>query len=275
MLPNESLRERNERLFDCEAPVIFVTGSAAPRVGRRVIETFLSQQFRVVLHAHQDTSQTRAAVENLPVASDRILLLTGAVESEANVQSWVAQTLDHFGRIDVQVNSAAIWDPRPLEHCTADDYERNFRINTLGTALCGQHFGLAMTRQSSGGVIINIGDWAVTRPYGNFAPYLISKGAVEVWTQTLAVELAQRNPRLRVNAVLPGPIQLAESVSAERQQKIIQASLLQRAGSADDLAQAVLFLATSPFITGVCLPVDGGRSIWAGAGLDHIAHPDC
>lgn len=279
MLPNESTQQRNERIFQCASPVVMVTGSAAPRVGRRVVETFVSQHFRVVLHSHRtdEASQreSQQALDDLTTAGHQAILVTGPVEDETRVSSWVDQTLDAFGRVDVLVNSAAIWDPCNLEEARTIDYERNFRINVLGTALCGQHFGLAMTKQASGGAIINIGDWAVVRPYRNFAPYLISKGSIENWTHTLAVELAHRNSQVRVNAVLPGPIQLAEGISPERQAKIIQASLLKREGTADDLAQATLFLATSPFITGVCLPVDGGRTIWSGENSDVNAHPDC
>ncbi|MCC7334464.1 MAG: SDR family oxidoreductase [Pirellulaceae bacterium] len=275
MLPNESTVQRNERLFRCESPVVMVTGSAAPRVGRRVIETFLSEKFRVVIHSHHADKAAQQALDELTAAGHTAMLITGAVEDEAAVTGWVEQTFERFGRIDVLVCSAAIWDPYPLEKTRTADYERFFRVNSLGTALCGQHFGLAMAKQTSGGAIVNIGDWAMARPYRDFLPYLISKGTIECCTRSLAVELAHRNPLVRVNAVMPGPIQLASGISPERQAKIVQASLLKRAGTPDDLAQAVLFLATSPFITGVCLPVDGGRTIWSGDSTDVSAHPDC
>jgi pteridine reductase len=92
-------------------------------------------------------------------------------------------------------------------------------------------------------------------------------------TRSLAVELACRNPRVRVNAVLPGPVMLAEGISEERRQEIIEDCLLKRLGTARDVAEAVYFLATSPFVTGVCLPVDGGRTIYSGSGSDSVAHP--
>ena len=274
MLPNESVVERNQRLFQCESPVVMVTGSAAPRVGRRVIETFLDENFRVVIHSHQADKVAQQALDELIAAGHTAILVTGAVEDETTVVGWVEQTLESFGRVDALVNSAAIWDPVPLEQAHTADYERFFRVNSLGTVLCGQHFGMAMTKQDSGRAIVNIGDWAMARPYRDFLPYSISKGTIESCTRALAVELAHRNPRVRVNAVMPGPIQLADGISSERQAKIVQSSLLKRAGTSDDLAQAVLFLATSPFITGVCLPVDGGRTIWSGDGSDVSAHPD-
>ncbi len=283
MLPNETLDERNQRLFNTTAPVAFITGSAAPRVGRRIAEHLLSQNFRVVFHAHEASPQANEFVSQVnadatlsgqtQVAGLRAMLVTGDVQEESNVTKWLNETLGHFGQVDVLVNSAAIWEPKPLEETRSEDYQRYFQVNALGAALCGQHFGLAMTKQSSGGAIINIGDWAISRPYRDFTPYFLSKGSVIALTHSLAIELAQRNPGVRVNAVLPGPIQLAEGISLERRQRIIDDCLLKREGSADDLAQAIVFLATSPFVTGVCLPIDGGRTIWAGDSSDTVAHP--
>lgn len=273
MLFNESVRERNLRLFDCETPVAMITGSASPRLGRCIASHFLHQNFRVVYHAHESNLETAALVEEFALARTAAMLVSGAVEEEAQVTRWVAQVMDAYSRVDVLVNSAAIWDPVPLEQASSADFERFFRVNTLGTALCCQHFGLAMTGQGSGGAIVNIGDWAIARPYRDFTPYFMSKGPIATLTQSMAVELASRNPRLRVNAVLPGPVKLAEGISDQKRRKIAQDCLLQREGTADDLAQAVLFLASSPFITGVCLPVDGGRSIYAGPSADSIAHP--
>ncbi len=120
---------------------------------------------------------------------------------------------------------------------------------------------------------MNIGDWALARPYCDFAAYLLSKGSISTLTQTMAVELAQRNPSIRVNAVLPGPVLLDERVGPEAQQRIVEQSLLKRAGTPHDVARAVRFLVESPFITGVCLPVDGGRTIYAGSSPDVLAHP--
>ncbi len=273
MLPNETPAERNERLFNSPTPVALVTGSAAPRVGRRIAEYFLSQGFRLVFHAHEVSPPANDFIAEINHSGQSAMLLTGDVQDETNVSSWLAETLGRFGRIDVLVNSAAIWEPKPLEQTRAEDYRHFFQVNTLGTALCSQHFGLAMTKQASGGAIINIGDWAVARPYRDFAAYFASKASIVTLTQALAVELAQRNPRVRVNAVLPGPIQLADGISQDRRRKIVDDCLLKREGSADDLAQAIVFLATSPFVTGVCLPVDGGRTIWAGDASDSIAHP--
>ena len=115
-----------------------------------------------------------------------------------------------------------------------------------------------MTEQEQGGAIVNIGDWAVERPYRDYSAYFISKAAIPTLTRMFAVELA---PKVRVNAVLPGPVLLPESVSAEERRRAIAGTFLHRAGTPENIAQAVAALLENDFITGVCLPVDGGRTL--------------
>ncbi len=187
------------------------------------------------------------------------------VRDEAQVKAMTQEALDRFGRIDALVNCAAIWESRRLEDVTADDVRRHLEINALGTFLCCQTVGLAMTRQETGGAIVNFGDWAVSRPYLNYAAYFPSKGAIGALTRDFAVELARRNPRVRVNAVLPGPAMLPDDLPQPERDAAIAGTLVKREGRPQDVADAVVFLLQNEFITGVCLPVDGGRSI-QGAG---------
>ena len=172
-------------------------------------------------------------------------------------------TLDRFGRLDLLVNCAAVWKKKRLEEVTAADVRLHLETNTLGTFLCAQHAGLAMVRQPEGGCIVNLGDWAVARPDPNYSAYFPSKGAVTALTRSLAVELGTRNPRVRVNAVLPGPVLLPADLPEAERRQAIDATLVKREGSPANVAQAVLALLDNDFITGVCLPVDGGRTVYA------------
>jgi pteridine reductase len=183
---------------------------------------------------------------------------------ETAVRGLVTAVLDRFGRIDVLVNSAAIWQKKRLEDVTAADVRRHFDANALGTFLTCQHVGLAMVRQPEGGAIVNLGDWAEVRPYRDYAAYFPSKGAVSAITRTMAVELAARNPRVRVNAVLPGPVMLPPDLPEAEKREAINATLVKHEGSPANVAQAVLALVENEFITGASLPVDGGRTIYAG-----------
>jgi pteridine reductase len=117
---------------------------------------------------------------------------------------------------------------------------------------------MIMREQAQGGAIVNIGDWATERPYREYAAYFISKGAIPTLTRTFAVELA---PKVRVNAVLPGPVLLPETVSEADRRRAVKGTLLGRAGTPENVALAVMALFENDFITGVCLPVDGGRTL--------------
>ena len=120
-----------------------------------------------------------------------------------------------------------------------------------------------MVEQPTGGAIVNVGDWAIARPYVDYAAYFASKGSIPTLTRTLAVELAARNPRVRVNAILPGPVLFPEELSESQRAALIDATLVKRPGTPQDVAHAVMFLLENTFVTGVCLPVDGGRSIYS------------
>ena len=182
---------------------------------------------------------------------------------ERSAKGLVEQTLARFGRIDVLVNCAATWHKKRLEDTTAADVRQSFETNLLSTFLCSQQAGLAMVRQPEGGVIVLIGDWAIVRPYLNFAAYFASKGSIPTLTRTLAVELGTRNPAIRVNAILPGPVMLPTDLPEEERRHAIEATLVKREGRPEHIAQAVLFFVDNDFVTGVCLPVDGGRTVFA------------
>lgn len=254
-------------------PVAWVTGSGSKRVGQVIAREFANSGYHIVLHANTSIDSAEECAAELRETGNEVLVVQGALNDPESPQRIVTQIKNRFGRIDVLVNSAAVWDWKAFDQVTAADILKQFEVNTLGTLLCSQAAGLSMVEQPAGGSIILIGDWAVQRPYADFAAYFASKGSIETLTRTLAVELALRNPAIRVNAILPGPVMLDTSISEERAEIIRNESLLKRHGTPQDVARAALFLAQQSFITGACLPVDGGRSIYACTPRDAIAHP--
>lgn len=242
-------------------PVVWVTGSGAKRVGATIARRFAERGATVVVHANRSRAQAETTVAELTALGARTMLVVGDLRDESTVARITADILAAFGRIDVLVNSAAIWNPKPLEDVRAADVRDHFEVNTLGTFLCCQAVGLAMVRQAEGGAIVNIGDWAVERPYPNFSAYFPSKGAIPTLTRMFAVELAARNPNIRVNAVLPGPVMLPPELSEAERAQAVAGTLVRREGSPENVAAAVLSLVDNTFITGACLPVDGGRTI--------------
>lgn len=246
-----------------EAPVALVTGSGKKRVGYHVAEALARRGHRLAVHYRTSAAEAAATVEHLRALGGEAIAVPAQLADEAEVRGLVDQVRTHFGRIDVLVNCAAIWNRKPLEEVTAHDVREHFEVNTLGTFLMCQQVGLVMVRQATGGLIVNVGDWADARPYLHYAAYFPSKGAIPTLTRTMAVELGTRNPRVRVNAVLPGPVMLPLDLPEDEKREAIEATLVRREGSPLHVVQAVLSFLDNDFVTGVCLPVDGGRTIYA------------
>lgn len=244
--------------------VALVTGSGKRRVGSAVAAALAARGYAIALHYNRSAEDARQTVRRLKEQGQRASAFQADVAQESDVDRLFEQTLGHFGRLDVLVTAAAIWRPKPLEEVTAEDVRRQFEVNTLGTLLCCQRAGLIMVGQPEGGVIVTIGDWAIERPYPNYPAYFASKGAIPTITRTMAVELARRNPRVRVNCILPGPVMLPEDLSEAEVKGSIAGTLVKRAGRPENVAHAVVFLVENDFVTGVCLPVDGGRTIAGG-----------
>jgi len=238
-----------------------VTGAGKRRVGNTIARMLAERGYAVALHYNRSAAEAQETVVRLKEQGVRAQAFQADVSNEADVDRLFRQALECFGRLDVLVTAAAVWEPKPLEQVTADDVRRQFEINALGTFLCCQKAGLIMVAQPAGGAIVTIGDWAVARPYPGYPAYFPSKGAIPTITRMMAVELARRNPAVRVNCILPGPVMLPNDLPQAEREHAIAGTLVRRAGRPEHVGHAVLFLVENDFVTGVCLPVDGGRTI--------------
>lgn len=243
--------------------VALVTGSGKKRVGSAVAEALARRGYAIAVHYRTSAAEADATTAALKALGVEAAAFPADLRDEVEVREMVKDVLSRFGRLDVLVNCAAIWNRKPLEDVTAADVMEHFETNALGTFLSCQQAGLAMVKQPEGGAIVNVGDWAEVRPYTGYAAYFPSKGAVTAITRSLAVELGTRNPKVRVNAILPGPVMLPPDLPAAERQQAINATLVKQEGSPANVAQAVLALVENDFVTGVCLPVDGGRTVFA------------
>jgi pteridine reductase len=243
--------------------VALVTGSGKRRVGWHVAEALAARGHALAVHYNTSAAEAQETVTAFRARGVAAAAFQADLTDERSVRGLIDAALAQFGRLDVLVNCAATWQPKRLEDVTAADVRHFFETNTLSTFLCSQLAGLAMVRQPEGGCIITLGDWAVVRPYSGYAAYFPSKGAIPTLTRTLAVELGSRNPNVRVNCVLPGPVMLPPDLPEEVKRRVIDATLVKREGTPEHVAQAVLFLIDNDYVTGVCLPVDGGRTVFA------------
>ncbi len=214
--------------------VALVTGGGKRRIGWHVVQSLADRGYSLAVHYHTSAAEAAETVADLERRGIEAIAVQGDLARESDVRQMVATSLARFDRLDVLVNAAAIWEAKPLEQVTAEDVRAHFDINALGTFLCCQHAGLAMTAQAEGGAIVNIGDWADARPYLNYAAYFPSKGAVTTITRSMAVELAARNPRVRVNCILPGPVMLPPDLPAAQRQAAINGTLVKRRGKSGE-----------------------------------------
>ena len=153
------------------------------------------------------------------------------------------------------VNSAALWRPRPLADVTVEDWDAIHAVNLRAPFLLSVAAAPLLT---DGGVIVNLADHLAHESWPGLVPHSISKAGVEAMTRQLAQQLA---PRVRVNAVSPGAVLAPPGWSEAAQATFVAATPLQRMGAPDDVATAIVYLVHATYVTGVVLPVDGGRHL--------------
>jgi len=166
--------------------VALITGSGKRRVGNVVAETLARRGYAVAVHYRRSAEEAQETVARLQEQGTDARAFQADVADETEVEELFRRTLEQFGRLDVLVTAAAVWEPKPLEEITAEDVRRQFEINALGTFLCCRRAGLVMVEQPEGGSIVTIGDWATARPYPDYAAYFVGKGAIPTITRTMA-----------------------------------------------------------------------------------------
>ncbi len=239
--------------------VALVTGGAK-RVGRAIALELAASGAHIFVHYHSSddaqVNETLAAIRAQGVQAQAQQADLGAA---AGVELLFAGLRQHFDRLDILVNSAALFQQRRLLQVSLADWERTMDVNLRAPFLCTQAAARLMRAQAPpGGVIINLLDRGVDGPWQSYAHHGVSKAALWALTQVSALELA---PEIRVNAVQPGPVLPAADMSAERWQAVTAATPLGHDGSPADVAQAVSFLAGADYISGEVIRVNGGEHL--------------
>jgi len=238
--------------------VALVTGSAK-RVGRVIALALARRGASVVVHFNTSSAEAEKTAGEIKALGVEVMTVKAELTKEAEVAKMIKAAVDKFGRLDVLVNNAAVFFKTPLSTVTEREWDRTLDSNLKGPFLVSVHAGRHMLTQPEGGAIVSIADWAGLRPYKDYIPYCISKAGVITMTQGLARTYA---PKVRVNAIGPGPVMVPADLPEDEAQEIMNKTPLKRHGTPDDIAAAVVFLLEgSDFITGVFLPVDGGRLI--------------
>ena len=245
------------------APVVLITG-ALTGIGRATAIAFAKEGGCLVIAGRRDDAG-KALVAELRELGAEAEFVRADVRHEDDMRILVDRAVDRFGRLDVAVNNAGTeGTPGPILEQSAETYAATFDTNVLGTLLSMKHELRVMQPQGSG-VIVNISSTMGSKAAPNASLYTGSKHAVEGMTKSAALEAAAYG--VRVNAVAPGPVETGMlnrfAGTAERKAGMLSNLPLKRAGTPEEIAQAIVFVASekASFITGQIIGVDGGRTV--------------
>jgi len=232
-----------------------VTGGAW-RVGRGIALALARAGADVAITyrtSHAEAVETAREIESL---GRRALAVECDVRSEESVRAAVAATVNRFGRLDIVVNNAAVFESASFDSLTAEQWDAVFETNARGPFLVSRE-ALAHLRAIQGR-IVNIGSLGGMKAWAGHAHYCASKAALHMLTQAMAKAFA---PEVSVNCVAPGWIEI-DGDNEGPAERFAAKTPMRRNGSVDDVAQAVLFFASGPhFITGQILTIDGGLGL--------------
>lgn len=247
----------NAMLF--QGKVMLVTG-AARRVGRVIAGQLHAAGATVVVHYRAARAEAEAVVGAFNAARPgSALALPADLAVTGRLPELIASVLARYGRLDGLVNNASSFFPTPIgaidEAAWSDLVGSNFKAPLFLSQAA------APALRSAGGAIVNVTDVHAERPLRGYPLYSAAKGALLTLTRALAVELA---PDVRVNAVAPGPILWPDDMQFGDRERvdIVRHTLLKREGTPEDIAGAVAYLLSAPYVTGQVINVDGGRTAY-------------
>ncbi len=233
-----------------------VTG-AGTRLGRAIADGLADEGASVAFHCHSSRTGADEGAARARRLGRTALVLEADLADFAAARALPGRAAEALSGLDLVVNSAALFEKLPFERISEEALERIWALNFRAPfAICQAAAGLL---PRPGGCIVNVLDVGAAQPWRGYAHYGASKAALAMLTRELALELA---PGLRVNGVSPGTILWpAQGYDAERRALELARIPLGREGRPEDVARAVVFLATSDYVTGEILRVDGGRGI--------------
>jgi pteridine reductase len=237
---------------------VLVTG-AARRVGAAVVRALHAAGANLIVHFRSSAEPAAELARELNDArADSARLAECDLLDIEQLPGLVSAATEAFGRLDILINNASTFYPTPLGDITEIDWNDLIGTNLKAPLFLSQAAAAAL--RINDGLILNIADIHGLRPLGRHPVYSVAKAGLIMLTKSLAREMG---PRVRVNAIAPGPVMWPEDgMDTHLKEAIVDKTALKRPGSTDDVARVALFFATeAPYVTGQILAVDGGRSV--------------
>ncbi|HEX7119798.1 MAG TPA: SDR family oxidoreductase [Longimicrobiales bacterium] len=245
--------------MELNGSVALVTGGAR-RVGRAISLALARAGADVVVNYFRSAEAAEATVAEIAALGRRAIAVHGDVARKPDIVALVRRAAEVFGRLDVVVNNASMFETAPLLAIDETDWDRVLAVNLKGPFLLAQA-ATPLLRRDGGGVIVNIADLSAFQPWPSYAHHSVSKAGLVHLTRVLALALA---PDIRVSCIAPGTVLPPEGYTGEQVLRGIERTPLKKLGSPDDVARALLYLVESDFVTGEVVVVDGGRMLRSG-----------
>lgn len=244
--------------MDPRGKAVLITGGA--RIGQAVAVALAERGADVAMTYRASKRSAEETVNRVRELGRRGIAVRADLTKERALRNAVNKAAKFFGRLDVLVNMASIYEKTPFKKLNSTVWRENMAANLDCAYLLSLHCAPIMKRRG-GGRIIHFSDWvsASGRPrYKDYIPYYVSKTGIIGLAEGLALELA---PEILVNAIAPGPILAPPGLSSGEDRAVRRATPLGCWGGPEEIAKAVLFLIDTDFITGETIRVDGGRHL--------------
>jgi NAD(P)-dependent dehydrogenase (short-subunit alcohol dehydrogenase family) len=238
-------------------PLAALVTGGAQRIGRAIALALARTGYAVAVHARGSRAQADALCAEIAATGGRARSVLADLADHGAVLRLVTEAAEAVGPLTLLVNNAALFEPDEIGKLDRERFDRQFAVNLRAPLFLVQAFA-AQAPEGADASVVNLLDQRVYKPTPHFLTYGLTKSALHTATTTLAQALA---PRLRVNAVAPGPTLPSSRQDAAAFARQAQAVPLGRGPSPEEIADAVIFLAQARSVTGVTLAVDGGQRL--------------
>jgi pteridine reductase len=245
-----------EGAVELNGRVAVVTGGAV-RLGKALALALAQEGVRLAIHYNTSAGRAEETVAEVRALGSDAVALQANLSETGQAHSVIRRAVDHFGQLDILVNSAAIFVPADLAQTTEESWDKHFAVNLRAPFFLSQAF-VAHVGKDRPAHIVSVADWRGLRPDTGYLAYSLTKAGVLSMTKGLALALA---PNVQVNAIAPGAILPPPGKDQAYLNELAKKIPVRRAGSPAEVVRALIFLLRGEFVTGETIFVTGGEHL--------------